>query len=132
MTALTREQAKAITTDIEAAVASVFAKYGLQPSGARTTYGDEYAVKLTAIQVERDAAGINRADPKVKAWATMARYYDLPEDGIGRTFIVGSRSFTITGLAPGRSRRPVIATDAAGKAFVFEAAGVKRALERGS
>jgi hypothetical protein len=131
VSAITREQAKAITADVEAAVAAVFAQHGLEPSGARTSYGNEYTVKLSAIPVERDEAGINRADPKVKAWADMARYYGLPEDGVGRTFKVQGHTYTIIGLAPGRPRRPVIATDlSTGKPYVFAAVAVKDALER--
>lgn len=105
---VSRTECKAITADIEAAVAAVLAKHGLKSENMRATYGESYSVKITAAPTD--------------APSTFARYavmFDLDPALDGKSFFYGNESYTITGIAPKSWKRPVLATRRDGKVFKF-------------
>ena len=130
MSAIDRPTAENLTSEIEAAVDAIFARHGLvrgRPSS--TTYGAEYIVKVTAVPLQLDETGINRADPEAQLWVLLAKHFQLPLDGLGRTFVSQGQRFQITGLNDRRPKYPVSAKCLDnGKMYTFTAESVRNAL----
>ena len=114
---VSRAACKDITRDIEEAIAAVLVKHDLKVESVRSTYGESYSVKISADS-------INAPSTFVK----YAHWFDLDPALDGRTFVSGSFTFRITGIAPKSRVRPVLATRADGKTFKFPIAMVKAAL----
>lgn len=114
----TRQEAVKLAEEMREAVKPVLAKHGLTLGGGHTTYGTDVRVRLDVVKVELEN-GVNVATPEAANWKQMARYYGLPEDGLGKTFRNGGHTFTVTGLNTRRGRYPVLATREDGKQFKF-------------
>lgn len=82
----------------------------------RTTVTLEVAAGKAEHDAQKDA----------QDWRFFARLYDLPEDGIGRTFVAGAKTFRVVRLNSRGKKRPVIAADVkTGSLFCFSAEAVR-------
>lgn len=76
MTNVTREKAKAITADIQKAIAHVLEEHGFEESKVHTTYGDRYEYKLTLVpSAPRGENGVRTNTPEAQALAQYGRLY---------------------------------------------------------
>jgi hypothetical protein len=72
------------------------------------------------------------SDSAQREFANWAELYDMKPDDFGRTFTTRGKTFCISGIAPRSPKRPILAdeVDGAGRTFKFEAAPLRRLLDR--
>lgn len=126
--AVTRAQARQITADVEQALADVFAKHGLDLKIKSSKYGLCYAVSVEGVIAAPEGAEFNPNSREAQEYAANAVYYDLPADGLGRTFTMGTHDYMVVGLNLRARSMPVIAKRADGKLFKMPTDAVARAL----
>ena len=102
----------------------------LEVRKAGGSYGDsEYTAKLKFTVV----GGETQAEKEYKRWSAMyeGTGMDLPLEMLGATFSYGSKTITVDGFLPGRSKNPISFKDAkTGKPFVAPMEGVVQAYRR--
>ena len=117
----TKDQAKTVGSDIEAAIAPVLAKHGLALSGQSGSYGD--ALRVT---IEMRPAGQEEGEA---AFGRYAPLYGIPAEKLGAEFRSGSKTYRLTGINPRATSMPMLARGVAdGKTYKFTVDAVKRAL----
>lgn len=118
MESITRQDAKRLGEEVQAALAEVADKYGLQVEVRGGTY-DSGSFKP---RVEFKTQGSDEATYNLY----REMYINLPE--FGTTFKSQGRTFRISGFAPRSTKRPVLAVEVAtGKTYKFTEAGVVNA-----
>ena len=125
MTNITREQARNITAEIDAAIDAILAKHDLTKDKVRTTYGDEYSFKVTATVHNTDANGINQDSVEMSALRINAKLHgitDIESDLAGETIHVGGKDLIPAGYKPRATKRPFLMKDVAdGKLYNYPA-----------
>lgn len=74
---------------------------------------------------------VDGVDPKQKekdAWKQYASLFGFAPEDLGRAFVSNGIAYVIEGLAPSRSKYPVVARRTDGKLFKFSASTVKFGL----
>jgi hypothetical protein len=126
---ITRQQAKTVTEDIQAAIAGVMAKHGLTVDKVSTTYGTEYAFKVKASvhQVNDDGINVNSAEmDHLKYYGPMYGIMDVESDIAGESIHIDGREYRPAGYKPRASKRPFLMKCLSdGKDYVFPASVVK-------
>lgn len=103
-------KARTITEEVEAAVAAIFEKHGFEAPKSKTTYGDHYAVKLTATPLSEGENGINLNSPEAQGYLVEANYDDtLDPDALGREIVVNGETFIFEGYVSRRPKYPFVA-----------------------
>jgi len=115
-----RKTAILITNEMEAAIAPVLAKYGLDRDRTATAYGDIYKVTFTA-----HLAG---EDPAVKNYGLYADAYGLPADSLGTVITSRGQKYVVTGLNPRAKTMPILCKGEDGRTYKFPIASLKRVL----
>lgn len=110
---------------MEAALKDVAARYGVTVRYR----GGRFTDTMAALKAEFVVEG---AEPQGAAdFRRLADVFGLKPEDLGRTFRSGGQTFTVVGLAPRKSKYPILATNAAGKTYKFTADGVAAYLRRG-
>lgn len=119
---ITRQNAIEITNEINEALAAIASKRGLTFTLGRTTYGEQYQLKLTAFTNETNEVGLNLSNPDVKAFLRNAQHYGVmdPEMALATPVIVKGEEYQIVGYKPRSTKRPfILKKKSDGKSFVF-------------
>lgn len=111
---------------IEKALSVLEAEFGIkvQLRGASFTETDvTYKFELAIINSNGQAETKSVTDFK-----NLAHHFGLDPADLGRKFKCQGEEYTISGLKPGASKRPILATNRTGKTFVFPVTLVKAGL----
>lgn len=86
---------------------------------------------LTTVKVE---AGLVTESGEVAsresaAWKSAASLFDLPADGLGRSFRLNGRTWKVTGLKPAARKMPVCVQGDDGRSYKMGADTVRLALQ---
>jgi hypothetical protein len=105
----------------------LFAEYGLTVKRGNGHYArsGEYADMNFTFTVVGAVAGNRDAE----AYRQSASLYDLKSEWLNKTVTSGRDTFKLVGLAPRRSRAPIILQRADGKQFLYPAGMVKALFE---
>lgn len=120
--AITRQQAITITKEIETATNEILTKHNLVPSPPKTTYGDNYQIKITASELVTTGTGINMGSPEAQAFILNASMYGItnPEECFNETIHINGKEYALVGYKSRAPKRPFIMTDCSdGKTYVF-------------
>lgn len=117
---ITREQARAITAELTAAITDVFAHHGLTAPTLKTTFGLEYKVTASGSPIVLNDRGANTATPEATAYAVYGRGYGLSDGLLGVTVSIGGKQATFAGIAAKRAKYP----------FAFDIDGGKRVFHQ--
>jgi hypothetical protein len=115
-----REDARAVSEEIKAAVEAILAARGMEITKLTTNYGDRYGFKLEASPVVRGEGGVNLESPYAKAYKRFHESYGLKSGLLGKSFVNNGRSFVFTGIATSRSKYPLAAvSEDSGDTYFF-------------
>jgi len=116
-----RATAKKVAEDAKAALEAVAERHGLKLSFKAGSFDPAGTYRP---RVEFQAAGLAASE-----WAQWAPEFGLAVEDFGAIFTTGGHSYAITGIKPSAYKRPILARElGGGKAFVFPAEAVKKAL----
>jgi len=108
---VTKDQARIINTEIEAAVRVIFEKHKLQLSKIRSKYGDSYQINIQADTIEMNESGVNLASTESQVWISLGGHYGFenPASVLGAEFVQNGKPFKFLGMNPNASRFPLVA-----------------------
>ena len=118
---MNKDLVKLLSAELKTAADAIAAKHGLTVRAKGGSYSD---TEFTARIGFEDA---NSGEATFKKYASL---YDLKDDDFGTTFTARGRRYTVSGIAPTRRSKPILATRDDGKEFVFPVAYVLGALGR--
>lgn len=112
--------AKALSAEVEKALAEVAKRHGLTVAVKGGTYDSGmYRPKVEFSTDDRESAEFTK----------YAHLFGLAPEDFGREFVSGGRTFKISGLAMRSSVRPILAVEVAtGRTFKFTDDAVKAAV----
>ncbi len=108
---VTKDQAKAISKEIEEAVRVIFEKYELQPSKIRSKYGDGYQISIQADTINMNESGVNLGSTESQVWISLGKQYgfETPASVLGAEFVQNGKPFKFLGMNPNATRFPLVA-----------------------
>lgn len=124
MSQITKEQARTITAEIAEAVKAIFESHGLEQTDYRTTYGERYEVKLTAVTADRNELGVNENTREARDYLDMGSYYGLNDGLLGVKFKTNGTTYQFIGLAPRSPKYFILAKNEDGQTVKFTQAAV--------
>ena len=121
MTTVSKDAARLLTADLRQAIADTLKKHGFDESSVRTTYGDRYEFKLTAMPAaEPGENGVKTNTPEAQTLAKYGRLYlSHPSDSfqdldskklLGLKIASKGVPYVLTGLNTRAPKYPFIAT----------------------
>ena len=113
---VTREEAKVITGELEAAVNAVLAKHQLQGLPTKTGYGNNYSFKIEAVKVELGRNGVNLHSKEAMMLAVIGAYKGLTAADLGAKFNYGGKTWVLTG-ARNSAKTPLVCRGDNGKSY---------------
>lgn len=125
--AIDKKLVTAVLTDVRAALEVVAKKHGLGVVQRKSAY-DMIIPKFELHLLDKKAgAGIEQ-----QLFERSAELLGLEKADFGKTFVASGKQYTISGMAPNpfRKSKPVIATRADGKRYVFGVESVNQFLGR--
>jgi hypothetical protein len=124
ITTFDRKTARDLSDEVVAALQAVAVRNGLTVEAAGGTLGVEFTMKL-----KWGIVGVDKGKADFEQYAAA---FGLEPSDHGKTFAAQGRTFEITGLKLGASKRPVLVREVgpSGRPFVFPIDAVKRALGR--
>lgn len=110
---ITKNDAIAISTDIENAINAILEKHNLKVNKIRSKYGDEYQFSISASPIKLNDKGVSVTSPEAQEFIMFGKHYgfDNPEATLGATFISNGKTLKFTGLSTRKSKFPVHAID---------------------
>lgn len=121
---ISREQAKTITAEIDAAVTAIITKHGLSKDKVRTTYGEMYAYKIEATFHEVNQHGVNTSSREMDDLRYYAKFHGITDiDAVlasNETIHYNGKEYVPAGFRPRAKKQPFIlkcVTD--GKTYIF-------------
>ena len=117
---------KVIGAEIDAAIAEVLARHGMEAAPRRIGYdatGFKYTVQCSVINANE--SGINLSSPDAQGWLMVASMRgfadrDRAAAALGTTFATGGDTFTFIGYKTRSPKRPVMGrSQRDGKVYVF-------------
>ncbi|RUP37977.1 MAG: hypothetical protein EKK63_13810 [Acinetobacter sp.] len=117
---------RALRPELERALSDVCAKHGITATIGSGSFTDlECKFKLI---LNLEGSGEVKSTAKQADFERYAALYGLEPTDLGKTFIVGGNSYTITGLSPNRPKFPIDGIRYDGRQFKFPVLTVKIAL----
>ena len=128
ITEFDRTNLRAISADIEAALAPVAAKFGITFTykGVRFT-SDNATFKIEGATIGSGGVANTRERDNFKLYASM---YGLKDTDLDKQITYAGKRFTIIGLNTRRQKYPIVARREDGKTLLLTVEGVKSALLR--
>jgi hypothetical protein len=125
ITKLDRTNLKLLRAELDAAVFDVAKKYGISLKFGNARFTESTAtIKLDIAVKDADGTVVNRGREDFTRYAEM---YGLKPEWLDLTFLSGGKTYKITGLAPNRRKRPVLA-ETNGKTYIFPVEAVRTAM----
>ena len=128
MTIIDKPFLKKIRPEIEAALAEVGKRFGVELTLGNASYADTYATFKLNVATIGDNGELNTK--KAEEFKRYAPAYGLKSDDFGREFRSNGDRFKITGLNTRAHRHPVIAESLSnGKEYKFSLENIKMYLQ---
>lgn len=128
VTALTRPVLRAINADVEKALATIAAKYGVACSAGRCVFNETSATLKVEIAVVSGGAKVGDSAARIKArsdWNRQAPMFGLKASMLDSVIERNGKTFKILGLMPRRRTAPIFAVDMkTGKEYVLPLSSV--------
>lgn len=115
---------KALAAEMEAALKAVAEKNGVTIKFGGGKYDPTAGTFNPKVTVELP-------DAKKREFEAYCGIYGLEPEDFGKSFTVGGKTFTVSGLASGRSSKyPILAMNSNGKEFKFTVEQARKVLGR--
>lgn len=110
---VTKNDAVAISTEIENAINQILAKHNLKANKIRSKYGDEYQFTISASPIKLNDKGVSVTSPEAQEFIMFGKHYGFenPEASLGATFTSNKMTLKFTGLNTRKSKFPVYGVD---------------------
>lgn len=106
-----------------------FKEEGIEFRSKGGKFDDVEALLKLSMNVVSDNAKEKKNDKNMNEWNMYAAMYNLPKDGIGKTFKSGGSEFKICGIEPRKHKYPVIAEEInTGKKYKFSMEQIRHAF----
>lgn len=112
--AITRTEARIVTQEIEAAVASILAAHGLTAE-YRTTYGDHYVCKITGTTQVLGEDGFDYGTAAARDWMLYGKMsldadggFEDPKSVLGKEVTLRGDQYIFMGYAPRSRKYPLL------------------------
>ena len=117
---------KAFRVDFAEAVAALETQYKCKIALGNITYdAQSFRSKLEVVMQNED--GVVETKERID-YKSHCRLFDLKPEWLGRSFAINDKTWTVVGLKPRATKRPVVVQAADGKEYVFRAVDVIRAI----
>lgn len=105
--------------ELDSALSGLGEKLGVKFRAGNMTYTDaNVTVKLEACLINASGEIETR---EAQAWKQFAKYYGVPEDALGKTYVLRGEVFKVTGLATKSRKYPVLVERADGARMKYPA-----------
>ncbi len=111
--AVSRDQARIISQEIQTAVEAILKKHNLKIQKQSSKYGTAYDYKVSAVAVKL-VNGINMSSVEAQQWVANAGWaYDVAnaEDVLGADFISGGVNYRLAGCNLNKTAKPILILD---------------------
>lgn len=111
--AVSREQARIISQEIQIAVEAILKKHNLKIEKQSSKYGTAYDYKVSAVAVKL-VNGVNISSVEAQQWVANAGWaYDVAnaDDVLGAEFISGGVSYRLAGCNLNKTAKPILIVD---------------------
>ena len=113
----------AIRASLNEAIKAVEDEHGVQFKLGKMSYStDNFTMKTECLLKKEDGTVETK---EAKAWTLLAEHYELPSDGLGKSFMSQGKKFTITGLNTKAPKYPVQASCSDGRSYKFPVDRIK-------
>lgn len=127
ITAFDKANLQALRTEIEAALAAVAAKHGISLKlGGMRYQATSFSVTLEAAAASADGSPTGK---EAEAFRSLAEFFGLKANDLGRTFESRNGQHKIVGLRGRSDRAPIITETPDGKRYKWDAAIVATLLK---
>lgn len=123
---VSKEVARAVTEELEAAAEKIFAKHGLVRGKMSTKYGVSYSLTIAAEALELGDNGVNVSSREAQDYTAFAASYELPQGLLGKVFKINGVDYAFAGIATSRRKYPIYMKNLESGKMVFFQEGVKR------
>ena len=130
MTGFTKHDCSAIRADMQAALADVYAKHGIDPDARITMrYGATLKITIEAARLVEGDNGVNVASKEATDWVSYcAPWNGYDPDAIGREVVMRGETWVFVGANWRASKYPLLFRKADGRVFKFGEAAAKQHL----
>ena len=124
--AIQQEMLQTFRVDFTEAVKALEKQYHCKIALGNITYdAQSFRSKLEVVMQDED--GVVETRERID-YKSHCRPFDLQPDWLDRSFIANGKTWTVVGLKPRATKRPVVVQAADGKEYVFRAVDVIRAI----
>lgn len=129
MNTINKESLRILRQELNNAVAEVAKAHGIKLEFGNAKYSTEGAWGTMTLNIATvNASGVVESKERA-AFRVNAELLGFKPEDLGREFMLSGRLFKISGANPKSWAKPVLADDASGKTYKFEADLVKRLLK---
>jgi len=120
-----KELCKKVSAEIQAAILPILAKHGMTLSKQSSTYGDTYAIKITAVTTNLGDGGVNLNSAEATLYQRYGHYGFVNGESLKLTAKLGAkfdsrgRKFVFSGVRSRGKNRIVAKCEQDGKDYVF-------------
>ena len=108
MSNVSKELCTLVSKEIDAAIADILARHGLEATKRQSQYGDWFKFTVTASPVVIGDSGVNEATPEASAYNRFYRSYGLNEGLLGKEFVSKGETYRFCGIATSRRKYPFV------------------------
>ena len=124
--AIQKEMLQTFRVDFAEAVAALETQYHCKIALGNITYdAQSFRSKLEVVMQNED--GLIESKERID-YKSHCRLFDLKPEWLGRSFAINDKTWTVVGLKPRATKRPVVVQAADGKEYVFRTVDVIRAI----
>ena len=107
---ISRQQARLVTEEIDAAVKAILAKHGLTAGQAKTNYGYQYKYTITASVPVVSDNGFDIGTPEAQTFILLGPTsgFANPKASLGVPFTVNGKTFIVTGWNSRAPKFPLV------------------------
>lgn len=119
---ITRDQAKTITAEINAAIDQILANHGLNKDKVSTKYGDLYKITIEASIHQNSENGVNLSSREMDDLRYYARFHGITDidTDITQIITVNGVDYAPAGYKPRATKRPFLMKSMQdGKTYIF-------------
>ena len=121
MTGFTKHDCSAIRADMQAALADVYAKHGIDPDARITMrYGSTLKITIEAARLVEGENGVNTASKEATDWVLHCQPYNgYDPDAIGREVVMRGEMWVFVGANWRARKYPLLFRKSDGRVFKF-------------